>query len=73
MIVQPFKFQSGKFVAQTREGALSLMSRKLDCRPPLVQREYMKHYRGILSVLRTKLKSRSVHLGEGKEGFAPPF
>ena len=73
VIIQPFKFTGGKFVAQTREGALGLMSEKLDCRPAVVQREYMKHYRHALSTFRTKLKSAGVHLGEGKDGFAPPF
>ena len=30
-IVQPFHFQRGKFVASTREKAVDLMARKLDC------------------------------------------
>lgn len=73
VIIQPFKFTGGKFVAQTREVALSLMQDKLNCRPAEVQREYMKHYRDALAVLREKLDAADVHLGEGKQGFAPPF
>lgn len=73
VIIQPFKFTGGKFVAQTREGALSLMQDKLNCRPAEVQRKYMEHYRDALAVLRAKLDAANVHLGEGKDGFAPPF
>ena len=73
VIIQPFKFSGGKFVAQTRADALALMQDKLGCRPADVQREYMKHYRDALTVLRRELNSAGIHLGEGKEGFAPPF
>ena len=70
-IVQPFKFTGGKFVAQTREGALRLMADLLGCdaHPQVIQREYMKRYRDARSVLRDVLPN----LGEEKEGFAPPF
>ena len=73
VIIQPFKFSGGKFVAQTREGALELMQQKLNCAPAQVQREYMRHYNDALAVLRHKLAAANVHLGEGKSGFAPPF
>ena len=73
VIIQPFKFSGGKFVAQTRAAALALVQDKLGCRPADVQREYMKHYRDALTVLRRELNSAGIHLGEGKEGFAPPF
>ena len=49
------------------------MSAKLDCQPAVVQRQYMTHYRHALSIFRTRFKSAGVHLGEGKDGFAPPF
>ncbi len=70
-IVQPFKFTGGKFVAQTREGALRLMADLLGCdtHPQVIQREYLKRYRDARTVLRDVLPN----LGEEKEGFAPPF
>ncbi len=73
VITQPFKFSGGKFVAQTREGALERMQQKLNCEPAQVQREYMRHYDNALAVLRHKLAAADIHLGEGKSGFAPPF
>ena len=68
VIIQPFKFTGGKFVAQTREGALGLMSAKLDCRPAVVQREYMNHYRHALSIFRTQVQERrsSPWRGQGR-------
>ena len=70
-IIQPFKFTGGKFVAQTRDGALQLMAELLDCKPhpKIIEREYMKRYRAALAVFRKTLP----HLGEEREGFAPPF
>lgn len=70
-IIQPFKFTGGKFVAQTREGALQLMAELLDCQPhpKMIEREYMKRYRDALSVFRGTLPN----LGEERDGFAPPF
>ena len=70
-IIQPFKFTGGKFVAQTRDGALQLMAELLDCKPhpKIIEREYMKRYRAALAVFRETLP----HLGEEREGFAPPF
>ncbi len=70
-IIQPFKFTGGKFVAQTREGALQLMAELLDCAkdPKVIEHKYMKRYRSALAVFRETLPN----LGEEKDGFAPPF
>lgn len=74
-IVQPFRFGGGKFVAQTREGALELMAAKLGCarHPKIVEREYMKRYREARDELRGRLARAGAGLGEGRDGFAPPF
>ena len=70
-IIQPFKFTGGKFVAQTRDGALQLMAELLECQahPKVIERDYMKRYRAALAVFRETLPQ----LGEEKDGFAPPF
>ena len=68
-IAQPFHFQQGKFIASTREKAFAIMTEKLGCTPSSFRDEYMKHYHEVFSVLRKNLPS----LGEGKDGFAPPF
>ena len=70
-IIQPFKFTGGKFVAQTRDGALQLMAELLDCQPhpKVIEREYMKRYRVALKIFHEVLPT----LGEEKDGFAPPF
>ena len=68
-IVQPFHFQKGKFVANTRDQAFDLMAKKLHCSKASFQTQYMMHYQDVRDVLRAELPS----LGEGKEGFAPPF
>ena len=68
-IAQPFHFQQGKFIASTREKAFAIMTEKLDCTPSSFRDEYMKHYHEVFNVLRKNLPS----LGEGKDGFAPPF
>ena len=68
-IAQPFHFARGKFVASTREDAVALMAEKLGCEVGTFQRRYLEHYRSAFEVLRAKLPE----LGEGKEGFAPPF
>ncbi|MCY3655968.1 MAG: radical SAM protein [Chloroflexi bacterium] len=68
-IAQPFHFTRGKFVASTREGALALMAEKLGCEVATFQSTYLEHYRGVFEVLRDALPE----LGEGKDGFAPPF
>ena len=68
-IVQSFHYGNGKFVASTRQPAFELMAQKLGCEVGEVHDRYMRHYREIVAVLREHLPA----LGEGKEGFAPPF
>ena len=68
-IAQPFHFARGKFVAATREGAFALMAEKLGCDVASFQPRYLAHYGEVLAVL----KKRLPELGDGKEGFAPPF
>ena len=68
-IAQPFHFQRGRFVAGTSEKAFALMVEKLGCTPSSFRDEYMKHYDETAEVLRKNLPN----LGEGKDGFAPPF
>ena len=68
-IAQPFHFARGKFVAATREGAFALMAQKLGCDVASFQPRYLAHYERVRAVLRERLPE----LGEGKDGFAPPF
>ena len=68
-IAQPFHFQRGKFVASTRDGALDLMAEKLGSDRKSFRDEYMMHYRQVFHILRSTLPE----LGEGKDGFSPPF
>ena len=68
-IVQPFHFRSGKFVAGTRETALAILTKKLDCNLDDVPNSYLEHYRDVRKVLQKNLPG----LGEGKDGFSPPF
>lgn len=68
-IVQPFHFQRGKFVAGTRDAALRLVAEKLSSDSQNFREAYTEHYRGVREVLRRRLPG----LGEGKDGFRPPF
>ena len=68
-IAQPFHFARGKFVASTRERAFDLMAEKLGCERSSFQEVYLEHYERIFEVLRDRLPN----LGEGKDGFKPPF
>ena len=68
-IVQPFHFQSGKFVAGTRDAALDILATKLDCDQHSVPGRYLEHYDRVRDTLHSKLPG----LGEGKDGFKPPF
>ena len=68
-IVQPFHFSSGKFVANTRGPALDLMAKMLKCDRSSFHERYMEHYEEILELLMRHLPN----LGQGKQGFAPPF
>ena len=68
-IGQPFHFQRGKFVAGTRDKAQCLMADKLGTDLAHFRGEYLAHYERVRNVLRRRLPS----LGEGKDGFRPPF
>ena len=68
-IAQPFHFQRGKFLAGTRDKAFELMTEKLGCDRESFREEYLEHYAMVFEVLRDMLPA----LGEGKDGFAPPF
>lgn len=68
-IAQPFHFQRGKFVASTREKAIDLMAQKLNCSRSSFRERYLDHYRSAYEVLHNTLPE----LGEGKDGFRPPF
>ena len=68
-IVQPFHFQRGRFVAGTRDGALDTMAEKLACERDSMLDRYLEHYREVRTVLYRELP----RLGEGKDGFKPPF
>ena len=68
-IAQTFHFEKGEFVAQTREQAFAIMAEKLGSPQNRFQQEYVRHYRDVFKVL----KARLPQLGEGRQGFAPPF
>ena len=68
-IAQTFHFQKGEFVAQTRQAAQGIMAEKLGCTAQDFQPRYVEHYRRAFRVL----KNRLPELGEGRQGFAPPF
>ena len=68
-IAQPFHFQRGKFLAGTRDKAFDLMAEKLGCSRELFRDEYLEHYAMVFDVLKDTLPE----LGEGKDGFKPPF
>lgn len=68
-IAQPFHFRRGKFLAGTRDKAIDLMAEKLGCDREAFQPEYLEHYAMVFGVLKDMLPD----LGEGKDGFAPPF
>ena len=72
-IIQPFHYQRGKFVASTREKAVDLMARKLDCDRAVFRERYLAHYNEAYAVLKAKLEKDGAELGEGKDGFKPPF
>ena len=68
-IVQPFHFRRGKFVAGTRDAALAITAKKLGCSGGEMMYRYRDHY----DVTRGVLRRRLPQLGEGKDGFRPPF
>ena len=72
-IAQPFHFKRGKFVAQTRSQAFDLMAEKLGSGKDF-NREYLDHYQQFVRVFKDKLRNNGLPpLGEGKEGFKPPW
>ena len=72
-IVQPFHFTKGKFVANTRDEAARLMADKLDCEIEYFIDAYMEDYRATESIIRNRLAAHDIPLGQGKDGFKPPF
>ncbi len=68
-IIQTFHFEKGKYTAQTRDEAIAIMAAKLGCGRAAFRREYEAHYDRAHAVLRERLPQ----LGEGKDGFRPPF
>lgn len=68
-IVQRFHFRRVKFVAGTRDDAIRLTAEKLNCDLDSFQGRYDKHYEAVHRILTDALP----HLGEGKDGFSPPF
>ena len=68
-IIQAFHFARGKFVASTREQAVGLMCEKLGCEREAFQDAYMERYNAAHEIM----KARLPRLGEGKDGFKPPF
>ena len=73
-IIQPFHFQRGKFVRGTRDTALNLMEQKLGSDGRGFRKQYEDHYRAARDVLRARIKRAGLPpLGEGKDGFRPPF
>ena len=68
-IAQTFHFQKGEFVAQTRQAAQGIMAEKLGCTAQDFQPRYVEHYQRAFRVLESMLPE----LGEGRQGFAPPF
>ena len=72
-IIQPFHYQRGKFVASTREQAVALMTRKLNCGRAEFRERYIAHYEEACAILKAELEKAGAELGEGKAGFTPPF
>ena len=72
-IIQPFHFTRGKFVANTREEAVQLMADKLDCDLQGFVDAYMRDYESTERIIRDRLAEKGFELGEGKDGFKPPF
>lgn len=72
-IADPFSFRSGRFVASTREPALELMARRLNCERKDLRREYLRRYSAFCEEFETRLHEAGLpQLLQGKTGFAPP-
>lgn len=73
-MAQPFHFRRGRFLAGTRDQALELMAEKLGCSQNDLFHQYDERYREFFQYLRKELHERGLpELGEGKDGFKPPF
>ena len=73
-IAQPFHFRRGRFLAGTRDQAFELMAEKLGCSRKDFVRQYEERYQEFFRHLKKELHDRGLpELGEGKEGFKPPF
>ena len=73
-IIQPFHFRKGRFVAGTRDRALNLLAEKLNCEKKSIASKYDEIYQDFLQYMKTELKRYAFPaLGEGKDGFRPPF
>lgn len=68
-ITQPFHFENTAFKAGTREKGLAILMDLLKCNARNVVQAYMRHY----NEARAVLVSRLPNVGEGKDGFKPPF
>jgi DNA repair photolyase len=72
-IAQPFHFSRGRFLAGTRDKAFALMAEKLGCSLKEFPRQYLERYQEFFQHLKEELQGRGSELGEGKDGFKPPF
>ena len=74
-ILQSFHFERGSFIAQTRDEAMQLMARRVGRDPSdYWQIRYLEEYEYWRAVLRGRLLAeKDVTVGEGVDGFAPPF
>lgn len=73
-IVQPFHWKRGRFLAGTRDKAIELLSRSWNCSKSQVYYRYTEKYQMFVKQLKTELFKRGLpELGEGKDGFKPPF
>ena len=72
-IAQPFHFSRGRFLAGTRDKAFALMAEKLGCSLKEFPRLYLERYQEFFQHLKKELQDHGSELGEGKDGFKPPF
>jgi DNA repair photolyase len=73
-IAQPFHFSRGRFLAGTRDKAFALMAEKLGCSLKEFPHQYLERYQEFFQHLKKELRDRGLpELGEGKDGFKPPF
>ena len=72
-IAQPFHFSRGRFLAGTRDKAFALMAEKLGCSLKEFPCLYLERYQEFFQHLKRELQNHGSELGEGKDGFKPPF